>query len=93
MTGLDRTSQPKRRGTSVTNLRLAALDQRVEAILADPDSYFATAVERAWTIARAEVEADLARRGQARQNHRKPRLRPDLPVDPAENAQPGTARD
>lgn len=56
---------------SVTNLRVAALDQRVEAILADPDRYFATAVERAWTIARVEVAADLARRADERESQRR----------------------
>lgn len=49
---------------------MANLDQRVAALLADPESYFAAARERARAIARAEVEAELARRALARHNHR-----------------------
>lgn len=58
------TNDPKLR-VRVTNLRVTDLDERVEAILADPDVYFAAARDRAWTIARAEVEAELARRARA----------------------------
>lgn len=50
----------------MTNLRMASLDQRVEAILTNPESYFAAARERAATIARIEVDAYLARRANAR---------------------------
>lgn len=54
----------------MTNLRMANLDQRVAALLADPEGYFAVARERARAIAQAEVEAELARRALARHNHR-----------------------
>jgi predicted NUDIX family NTP pyrophosphohydrolase len=53
----------------MTNLRIANLDGRVEALLTNPDSYFAAARERAWTIARIEVDAELDRRAHARHNH------------------------
>jgi hypothetical protein len=53
----------------VTSPRIADLDQRLAALLADPDRYFTAAWQRAWILARAEVEADLARRARARLNH------------------------
>jgi len=53
----------------VTNLRIADLDRRVEALLTDPERYFASARERAWASARAEVAADPARRARTRQDH------------------------
>jgi hypothetical protein len=50
---------------------MANLDQRVTALLADPERYFAAARERAQAIAHVEVEADLARRALARHNRRR----------------------
>jgi hypothetical protein len=44
-------------------------DERVAAILADPDGYFAAATARAWAWAEVEVDADLARRAQRRRDH------------------------
>lgn len=69
--------EPTQRDPSVTSLRIANLDQRVEAMLADPDRYFTAARERAWIVARLEIDLDLARRARARQtNHRLARARP-----------------
>jgi hypothetical protein len=42
-------------------------EERVAAILADPDGYFAAATARAW--AEAEVDEDLAARAQRRRDH------------------------
>jgi hypothetical protein len=43
-------------------------DQRVSAMLSDPDLYFSDARRRAWTKAVADVAAYLDRRERARRN-------------------------
>ncbi len=49
---------------------VAAHDPRVGAILRTPDEYFARARRKAWLGAWEDVEADLARRAQRRQDGR-----------------------
>ncbi len=53
-------------------------EQRIAAILTDPDEYFASARARAWSVAEAEVDAELAlRAGMRRGAH--PNGSPPLP--------------
>ena len=49
------------------------LDARVADILRDPDRYYADARARAWTAAKADIDADLAERTHHRLNHHQPR--------------------
>jgi hypothetical protein len=47
---------------------IAASDERVSAMLSDPDHYFSDARRRAWAEAVADVAQYLHRRARARQN-------------------------
>jgi hypothetical protein len=47
---------------------IVARDERVGAMLSDPDRYFSDARRRAWTKAVADVAAYLDRRERARRN-------------------------
>ncbi len=55
-------------GTGVIQIPASNSQQRVEAILADPEGYFATARAEAWKQATEEVNAELNARASARRN-------------------------
>ena len=47
---------------------IVARDERVSAMLTNPDVYFSAARRRAWVKAVADVAADLDRRARTRRN-------------------------
>lgn len=49
---------------------IIARDERVSAMLTNPDLYFTDARRRAWVKAVADVAADLDRRARSRRNGR-----------------------